>query len=153
MILSDLPVAARTVARRTSQPFCLQLATFTGTKSLLNTACEWKERYFFINTVLAAFLSGLLSAPVIAAVDVLRCRMYAQPSAPSGEGLYYKSIWDCIRKIKKTEGMRGFGKGAGGAFLYTLMTSSITLVSWDELKSKRKERRHSRDYYIDFGYQ
>ncbi|XP_064458667.1 solute carrier family 25 member 35-like [Ornithodoros turicata] len=138
---------------RISTASAIQLATFTGMKSLLNTACEWKERYFFINTVLAAFFSGLLSAPVIAAVDVLRCRMYAQPSKPSGEGLYYKSLWDCIRKIKKTEGVRGFGKGAGGAFLYTLMTSSITLVSWDELKSKRKERRHSRDYYIDFGYQ
>lgn len=138
---------------RISAASAIQLSTFIGMKTLLNTATEWKERYFFINTVLAALMSGLLCAPVIAAVDVLRARMYAQPSGPKGEGLYYKSLWDCIRKIKKTEGMRGFAKGAGGAFLYTLMTSSITLVSWDELKNVRKERRHSRDYYIDFGYQ
>lgn len=138
---------------RISTGSALQLSTFIGFKTLLNTAVEGRERYFFINTVLAAIISGLVSAPFIAVMDVLRARMYAQPSNAQGEGLYYRSIWDCVRKIKRTEGMRGLAKGAGGAFLYTLTTSSITLISWDELKNVRKERRHSRDYYIDFGYQ
>lgn len=138
---------------RISTGSALQMSTFIGMKTLLNTATEGRERYFFINTVLAAFISGLMSAPVIAAVDVLRARMYAQPSGHRGEGLYYKSLWDCIRKIKRTEGLRGFSKGAGGAFLYSVVTSSITLISWDELKGARRERRHARDYYIDFGYQ
>ncbi|KAL1417343.1 hypothetical protein MTO96_006218 [Rhipicephalus appendiculatus] len=109
---------------RISTGSALQLSTFIGFKTLLNTATEGRERYFFINTVLAALISGLVSAPFIAAVD-----------------------------IKRTEGLRGLAKGIGGAFLYTLTTSSITLISWDELKNARRERRHSRDYYIDFGYQ
>ncbi|KAM7304808.1 putative secreted salivary gland peptide [Ixodes scapularis] len=138
---------------RISTGSALQMSTFIGLKTLLNTAVENRERYFFINTVLAAIMSGLISAPPIAMVDVLRARMYAQPSDSMGRGLYYRNIWDCIRKIKRTEGLRGLSKGAGGAFLYTLVTSSITLISWDELKSARRERRHSRDYYIDFGYQ
>lgn len=138
---------------RISTGSALQLSTFIGFKTLLNTAVEGRERYFFVNTVLAAIISGLVSAPFIAVMDVLRARMYAQPSNVRGEGLYYRSIWDCVRKIKRTEGMRGLAKGAGGAFLYTLTTSTITLISWDELKNVRKERRHSRDYYIDFGYQ
>ncbi|CAN8019745.1 unnamed protein product [Ixodes persulcatus] len=138
---------------RISTGSALQMSTFIGLKTLLNTAVENRERYFFINTVLAAIMSGLISAPPIAMLDVLRARMYAQPSDSMGRGLYYRNIWDCIRKIKRTEGLRGLSKGAGGAFLYTLVTSSITLISWDELKSARRERRHSRDYYIDFGYQ
>ncbi|KAK8763389.1 hypothetical protein V5799_034002 [Amblyomma americanum] len=137
---------------RLSTGSALQLSTFSSFKILLNTAVEGRERYLFINTLLAAFLSGLASAPIIAFFDVLRARMYAQPSNPVGAGIFYNSIRDCISKVRQTEGLRGFTRGIGGAFLYTMTSSVITLVSWEEIKNEmEKERRRDRNDIIDYG--
>lgn len=137
---------------RLSTGSALQMSTFIGFKSLLNTAFEGREGYFFINMMIAAFLSGLTSAPFIAVLDVLRARMYAQPSNPRGEGIYYNNIRDCIVKVKKTEGLRGLSRGVGGAFFYTMTSSVLTLVTWEEIKKEiDKERQHSVDDLLDYG--
>ncbi|KAL1417342.1 hypothetical protein MTO96_006217 [Rhipicephalus appendiculatus] len=137
---------------RLSTGSALQLSTFSGFKSFLDTAVEGRVRYFFMNTLIAAFLSGLASAPVIAVLDVLRARMYAQPSNPRGEGIYYSNIRDCIIKIKQTEGLRGLWRGIGGAFFYTTTSSVITLVSWEEIKKEVDEdRQESVNDILDYG--
>ncbi|XP_065300443.1 solute carrier family 25 member 35-like [Dermacentor albipictus] len=137
---------------RLSTGSALQMSTFSGFKSLLNTAVEGRERYFFINTLIAAFLSGLASAPFIAVLDVLRARMYAQPSNPRGEGIYYNNIRDCVIKVKQTEGLRGLSRGVGGAFFYTMTSSVLTLVSWEEIKKQiDKIRQQSVHDVHDYG--
>lgn len=68
-------------------------------------------------------------------------------------GLFTSDVWDCVRKIRAHEGFHGFWRGSVGAFLYVMITSSITLVSWDEMKHLRNKRLNSREYVIDFGYQ
>ncbi|KAH6946212.1 hypothetical protein HPB50_012172 [Hyalomma asiaticum] len=137
---------------RLSTGSALQMSTFSAFKSFLDTAVEGRERYFFINTLIAAFLSGLASAPFIAVLDVLRARMYAQPSNPRGEGIYYNNLRDCVVKIKQTEGLRGLSRGVGGAFFYTMTSSVITLVSWEEIKKQIDEGRHQSVYdLLDYG--
>ncbi|XP_037270521.2 solute carrier family 25 member 35 [Rhipicephalus microplus] len=137
---------------RLSTGSALQLSTFSGFKGVLDTAVEGRVRYFFVNTLIAAVLSGLASAPFIVVLDVLRVRMYAQPSNPRGEGIYYSSMRDCIVKIRQTEGLRGLWRGIGGAFFYTMTSSVITLVSWEEIKKEVDEDRQGSVHDItDYG--
>lgn len=137
---------------RLSTGSALQLSTFTAFKTLLNTAVEGRERYYYVNTLLAAFLSGITAAPPVAFLDVMRARLYAQPSNPSGEGIYYSGWRDCIIKVKRTEGLRALGRGAGGAFFYIMTSSVITLVTWEEIKDRRdKNRVQKQELLVDYG--
>ncbi|KAH9360665.1 hypothetical protein HPB48_004797 [Haemaphysalis longicornis] len=144
--------ATSTNMLRLSVGSALQLSTFTAFKTLLNTAVEGRERYFVVNTLLAAFLSGVTVAPPVAFLDGLRARLYAQPSNPSGEGIYYNGLRDCVIKVKQTEGLRALARGAGGAFFYIMTSSVVTLVTWEEIKGRRdKNRTQKQDLLVDYG--
>ncbi|XP_003746820.1 solute carrier family 25 member 35-like [Galendromus occidentalis] len=138
---------------RTAVGSSLQLSTFVGMKNVLFMSVDYNERFMLINTLLAALVSSLITSPIVASLDLIRARIYIQPLKENGRGQYYKGIWDCAKQIRANEGFAGFWKGSTGAFMYVLLTSMITLVSWDELKHVRHERLNSRDYVIDFGYQ
>ncbi|XP_022693426.1 solute carrier family 25 member 35-like isoform X3 [Varroa jacobsoni] len=131
----------------------VQLSSFVGIKNVLNLSVDYNERFLVFNTIMAALASGVLVSPIIASLDLIRVRMYIQPVDSNGRGLLYKNVWDCFRRIKAREGLLAFWKGSTGAFFYVMITSSITLVSWDEMRHVRNARLNSRDYIIDFGYQ
>ncbi|KAL3173198.1 hypothetical protein MRX96_012327 [Rhipicephalus microplus] len=64
----------------------------------------------------------------------------------------YSSMRDCIVKIRQTEGLRGLWRGIGGAFFYTMTSSVITLVSWEEIKKEVDEDRQESVHDItDYG--
>ncbi|XP_064458833.1 solute carrier family 25 member 35-like [Ornithodoros turicata] len=97
-----------------------------------------------ITVVTASVASSATSAPVISALDMIKSRMYLQPVDNRGRGVYYDGILNCARKIYSLDGMLGFLRGWNVAFTYTLLYSSITLVSWEEMKKLRKHPTHRR---------
>ncbi|XP_022668256.1 solute carrier family 25 member 35-like isoform X2 [Varroa destructor] len=68
----------------------LQLSTYVGMKDLLFLSVDYNERYLLFNTLLAAFVSSLITSPIIASLDLIRARIYVQPIQHNGRGAYYK---------------------------------------------------------------
>lgn len=70
----------------------LQLSSFVAIKNILNLSVEYNEEFVLFNTMVAALGSSLIASPFIAALDLIRARMYIQPVDGNGRGLLYKSM-------------------------------------------------------------
>ncbi|XP_059045242.1 solute carrier family 25 member 35-like [Achroia grisella] len=84
----------------------------------------------------ASSLSGFIVAFTVCPFDVITIRLYNQGSG--GETLY-KGVWDCFRKIYRTEGFRGLYKGIGPLYLRIAPHTTISLVIWDLLNNMLTE--------------
>lgn len=62
----------------------------------------------------------------------------------NGRGLLYKSYFDCVEKILRSEGPLGFYKGLGPSYVRLGPHTVLSLVFWDyfkEMHSKLINRR------------
>ncbi|KAH6945158.1 hypothetical protein HPB50_007442 [Hyalomma asiaticum] len=105
--------------------------------------------HHFITSMAAAVYSSIAAAPAVSTLDMIKTRMYLQPVDRRGRGIYYASVLDCVHKIYMMEGIAGYSRGMLIAFLYSIVNSSITLLSWDEIKRMRIESREYRELVIE----
>lgn len=56
-----------------------------------------------------------------------------------GKGLLYSGIFDCVKKIWKTEGFLGFYKGLFANYIRLGPHTVLCLVFWDHLKAIHDE--------------
>lgn len=59
----------------------------------------------------------MMTTLAINPIDVVRVRLYSQPTLPSGRGRLYEGSWDCLKKIMGTEGVLALWKGVDANFL------------------------------------
>nr|XP_050050607.1 solute carrier family 25 member 35-like [Dermacentor andersoni] len=109
--------------------------------------------HHFITSMAAAVYSSIAAAPAVSMLDMIKTRMYLQPVDRRGRGIYYAGVLDCIRKIYMMEGVAGYSRGMLIAFFYSIVNSSITLLSWGELKRLRIESREHREFVVEIIYE
>ncbi|XP_045490983.1 solute carrier family 25 member 35-like isoform X2 [Colias croceus] len=108
-----------------------QLTTFSALKDQL------LERGLFQSSPLtlafvASLACGVLCVLLETPLDVVSTRMVNQGSGFQSEKLY-TGVFDCIKKILKTEGTYGLYKGIGPLYLRIAPHTTLSLVIWDML--------------------
>ncbi|GMH79099.1 hypothetical protein TL16_g08029 [Triparma laevis f. inornata] len=72
-------------------------------------------------TPLVNYFSGVLGGISVTFVghpfDTIKVRLQTQPTAPTGEGMLYKSTVDCVKQTFRGEGLRGFYAGVASPLL------------------------------------
>jgi len=81
---------------------------------------------------ISAFLAGVMVKTVSNPIFLVKTRMQLQPV----EKPYYRNSWDCVRKVFREEGIRGFYKGLGASYI-GLSESSIQFALYEKFKAKR----------------
>eukprot|EP00966_Prymnesium_polylepis_P177639 4114036-Prymnesium_polylepis.1 len=86
--------------------------------------------------------AALTTTVAINPIDVVRVRLYSQPTRADGAGALYAGSLDCARKVVGAEGVRALWKGVSAAFLrigpHTVLTFTFIGVM------RRAERRWRR---------
>ena len=87
------------------------------------------------DALLNSCLSGVISSIPVVLIsnpfDVICTRMYNQEL-----GAYYKNNRECVEKLYKREGWRGFYKGALANYCRTVPHMIVTLLIWDHFRKK-----------------
>ncbi|XP_047512755.1 solute carrier family 25 member 35-like isoform X3 [Pieris napi] len=116
-----------------------QLTTFSIAKeTLLSHGISTNSRLCL--AFLASALSGAVVSAVICPFDVVSVRLYNQGAASKGDQLY-KGVFDCLKKILKTEGVYGLYKGFGPLYLRIAPHTTLSLVIWDMLNVTFEKKR------------
>ncbi|KAH8033251.1 hypothetical protein HPB51_008650 [Rhipicephalus microplus] len=144
--------AAQANVLRLSIASAIQMGAYVQAKRKLSQF-DANRPHHFINSMAAAVYSSIAAAPAVSTLDMIKTRMYLQPVDRRGRGIYYASVLDCVRKIYMLEGIMGYSRGLLIAFLYSILNSSITLLSWDELKRLRLESREHRELVVEIIHQ
>jgi solute carrier family 25 protein 34/35 len=109
-----------------------QIAAFGYSKDLF-------QRHSHLDPTVISFLSGCVAGTTMALVmhpvDIISTRLYNQGTTPSGKGIYYSGVIDCLVKMIKTEGVRGLYKGFWPHYLRLGTHSVLVLLFFDELKA------------------
>ncbi|XP_047512758.1 solute carrier family 25 member 35-like isoform X6 [Pieris napi] len=98
----------------------------------------------------SGFMSGLAANPM--SVVKTRLQAAAHPSVAVGrQHMYngaaskgdqlYKGVFDCLKKILKTEGVYGLYKGFGPLYLRIAPHTTLSLVIWDMLNVTFEKKR------------
>ncbi|CAN7991502.1 unnamed protein product, partial [Ixodes pacificus] len=119
---------------RLSLGSAVQMRAYVQTKRVLSSGRPVEEWQRLTHNVCAALCSSVAAAPTVAALDIIKTRLYLQLVEVRGRGMYYSGVWDCVRQIYRAEGLPGYTKGLFVAFCYSSVNSFITLLSWDEFK-------------------
>ncbi|XP_049867560.1 solute carrier family 25 member 35-like [Pectinophora gossypiella] len=109
-----------------------QLTTFSATKEKLINHNICDKNSPFALAFLASCISGIAVALTVCPLDVATVRLYNQGAATSS-GLLYNGLFDCLRKIYKTEGLHGLFKGIGPLYFRMAPHTTLSLVIWDVL--------------------
>lgn len=113
-----------------------QLASFSPTKDLM-----LRSGYCFESSALNSFVCGLIAGSFMSVFitppDIILTRLYNQPLNDQGKGIYYTGVADCLRKIIKTEGLRGLYKGFWPNYFRIAPHSTLVLLFYDEAKVAR----------------
>ncbi|CAH4037140.1 unnamed protein product [Pieris brassicae] len=116
-----------------------QLTTFSIAKeTLLSHGISTNSRLCL--AFLPSALSGAVVSAVICPFDVVTVRMYNQGTSSKGD-LMYKGVFDCLKKILKTEGVYGLYKGFGPLYLRIAPHTTLSLVIWDMLNITFEKKR------------
>lgn len=95
----------------------------------------------------SSLISGFAVTVAMNPADVVSTRMYNQPVV-NGKGALYSSLFDCITKTARAEGVRGFYKGFVAHYLrlgphtvvcvvrLLLLTllPQLTFIVWEKVK-------------------
>ncbi|XP_049867558.1 solute carrier family 25 member 35-like isoform X2 [Pectinophora gossypiella] len=119
-----------------------QLTTFSAMKSWLIT-WEFGENSPFIVACGASLVCGLPVVFVETPLDVVNTRLLNQGPATSS-GLLYNGVFDCLRKIYKTEGVHGLYKGIGPLYFRIAPHTTLSLVIWDVLNTMLLNKKDNR---------
>ncbi|KAK4305769.1 hypothetical protein Pmani_022357 [Petrolisthes manimaculis] len=98
---------------------------------------DWLDQYGLYphdswqSTLCGAMSSGLIVSTCMSPFDVVATRLYNQGVNSQGQGLLYTGIKDCIIKVAKTEGLKGFYKGWSAIYFRIGPHSFFNLLFWD----------------------
>jgi len=88
-----------------------------------------------ITSLLAGAASGVIGAGLGNPLFLVKARIQAySPAQPVGTQHYYRSSWDALSTIWRTERLRGLFRGVDAAALRTGMGSSVQLPSYNFTK-------------------
>ncbi|KAH9377243.1 hypothetical protein HPB48_006952 [Haemaphysalis longicornis] len=144
--------AAQANVLRLALGSAIQMGAFVQAKRHLSLY-EKDQLHHLLASLIAAMLSSVAAAPAVATLDMIKTRLYLQPVDRHGRGIYYAGVLDCVRKIYVMEGVAGYSRGMLIAFLYSITNSSITLLSWEELRRLRLESREQRELIVNVIHQ
>ncbi|XP_049867556.1 solute carrier family 25 member 35-like isoform X1 [Pectinophora gossypiella] len=120
-----------------------QLTTFSAAKEMLINRNICDKNSPFILAFLASCISGAAVVVAICPFDVTTVRLYNQGPATSS-GLLYNGVFDCLRKIYKTEGVHGLYKGIGPLYFRIAPHTTLSLVIWDVLNTMLLNKKDNR---------
>ncbi|KAL1508505.1 hypothetical protein AB1Y20_004606 [Prymnesium parvum] len=86
-----------------------------------------------------AMVAAGMTTVAINPIDVVRVRLYSQPTLPNGAGALYRGSFHCFYQIASTEGLLALWKGVGAAFLRIGPHTVLTFTFIGALR--RSERR------------
>ncbi|SPO32072.1 related to calcium-binding mitochondrial carrier protein [Ustilago trichophora] len=84
-------------------------------------------------------IAGSVGATLVYPIDLVKTRMQNQRSAVVGEPLMYKNSIDCVKKVFRNEGLRGFYSGLGPQLLGVAPEKAIKLTVNDLVRGHAKD--------------
>ncbi|PWZ01752.1 mitochondrial carrier [Testicularia cyperi] len=84
-------------------------------------------------------IAGSVGATIVYPIDLVKTRMQNQRSAVVGEPLMYKNSIDCVKKVFRNEGLRGFYSGLGPQLLGVAPEKAIKLTVNDLVRGHAKD--------------
>lgn len=84
-------------------------------------------------------IAGSTGATLVYPIDLVKTRMQNQRSSVVGEPLMYKNSLDCVSKVFKREGLRGFYSGLGPQLLGVAPEKAIKLTVNDLVRAHAKD--------------
>lgn len=103
---------------------------FAGYEYLTGKVTDPKGNVNTLNLLLMGGLAGVMSWIVIYPLDVMKSRL--QADGMDGGGKKYKSLWDCMKKSYKSEGLKVFVRGLNSTIIRAFPTNAATFatVTW-----------------------
>lgn len=86
-------------------------------------------------------LAGATGATLVYPIDLVKTRMQNQRSSVVGEPLMYKNSIDCVKKVFRNEGFKGFYSGLGPQLLGVAPEKAIKLTVNDLVRAKVKDEK------------
>lgn len=84
--------------------------------------------------LISSMLAGLVTAVVIAPVDLIRTRIMQQAVHADGQGVLYSSTFDCFWKTLQSEGPRGLYKGFIPVWMRIGPHTIVTFFVFEQLR-------------------
>lgn len=84
-------------------------------------------------------IAGSVGATIVYPIDLVKTRMQNQRSSVVGEPLMYKNSLDCVKKVFRNEGLRGFYSGLGPQLLGVAPEKAIKLTVNDLVRGHAKD--------------
>ncbi|SNX83708.1 related to calcium-binding mitochondrial carrier protein [Melanopsichium pennsylvanicum] len=84
-------------------------------------------------------IAGSVGATIVYPIDLVKTRMQNQRSSVVGEPLMYKNSIDCVKKVFRNEGLRGFYSGLGPQLLGVAPEKAIKLTVNDLVRGHAKD--------------
>eukprot|EP00897_Mesotaenium_endlicherianum_P002213 jgi/Mesen1/2019/ME000148S01121 len=110
-----------------------QIPSYDQTKHLLLNSGVFAEG--IPCHVASSMTAGLVTAVVIAPVDLVKTRIMQQQVGVDGKGLLYSSAIDCFRKSLQAEGFAGMYKGFIPVWMRIGPHTNITFFIYEQLRS------------------
>lgn len=110
-----------------------QLSTFSTAKHFIEETNVFQPGSV-MSTLGASMVGGVAVTLFMTPFDVVSTRLYNQPVCNLGQGKHYAGVSDCFLKIFRSEGVWGFYKGWGPAYLRIGPHTTLCLVIWDQLR-------------------
>ncbi|XP_037068463.1 solute carrier family 25 member 35-like [Pollicipes pollicipes] len=123
-----------------------QLTTFSASLEYIERA-QVLPAGSLLASLAASMLCGGAVVILMTPFDVIATRLYNQGVDASGRGLQYRGYGDCVLKILRSEGPRGFYKGVTANWLRVGPHSVLNMCFWTHLKTlyRRYERAPTAD--------
>lgn len=84
-------------------------------------------------------IAGSIGATIVYPIDLVKTRMQNQRSTVVGEPLMYNNSIDCVKKVFRNEGFRGFYSGLGPQLLGVAPEKAIKLTVNDLVRGHAKD--------------
>ncbi|KAG0086316.1 hypothetical protein BGZ93_000177 [Podila epicladia] len=132
---ANVPVASAAVGVESSTGVTMDAKTFEKLREsrLLEKKHDW-ETLSTIEYLCMAASSKVTATVATYPYQVLRSRLQMM-SNPQNGGVPYSGVMDCIRKIKKAEGILGFYKGVAPNVIRVLPGTCITFLVYETVSA------------------
>jgi Mitochondrial carrier protein len=98
----------------------------------------------FSATVLCAATAGGLASWLTSPLDMAKLRLQVQrgrqASLHPADGMTYSGMWDCLRQTWRTEGVRGWFRGAGARVLHFAPATTVTMTTYEMCRKSIEPR-------------
>lgn len=137
---------AEASAARSSINTAVNLTTYTMVKEALVASKLLGEEGTVVHLA-SALASAGAGCAVTHPLDVMRTRLYMQPKDASGRGKLYSGLLDCVTKVARKEGFRGFYKGFQAHFMRIGPHLVLTFFMLEKFKAGMRHWEPVRSYY------